>query len=68
MVNIFGDNNRFKIYKTTTKTYIFNKIYSIIRKLARYMLETQDIWDNHKTFFFELNKLIFDFTLVQKDK
>lgn len=32
------------------------------------MLETQEILDNIKTCFFKFDKLIFDFTFVQKDK
>ena len=65
--SIFVDGG-FEIYKTTTKTYTSNEIYSVIGGPARHMLENREVLDDIKTRFFELNKLTFGFTLAQKDK
>lgn len=66
--SIFVDDSGFKIYKTTIKTYISNKIYKVIKKPVKYMLKTWKILDNIKIYFFELNKLTFSFIFAKKDK
>ena len=66
--SIFGDDGGFEIYKTTTKTYTFNEIYSVIGGPAKHMLETRKVLDDIETRFFELDELTFGFTSAQKDK
>ena len=66
--SIFGDDDRFEIYETTTKTYTSNKIYNMIGGPTRHMLETREVLDDIKTRSFELDELTFGFTPEQKDK
>ena len=65
--SIFGDSG-FEIYETTTKSYAIKEIHGIIGGPAKHMLETREVLDDIKTWFFELDELTLDFTPEQKDR
>lgn len=56
------------VLRFTTKIFAIKEIHSVIDRTAKHMLETSEVLDDTKTWFFELDELSLGFTPEHKDQ